>query len=53
MSQKQRIRPRKKEGLLTFDVVLKDGNTPLLEVREKKATISALEEVLETMKRKM
>lgn len=39
------------EGRLTVDVILKDGDRTILEFRKKKA--SALEEVLETLKRKL
>ena len=48
---KQKKKPRRKDNKLTFDLVVRDGNTPIIEVREEK--FSALADVLETMRRKL
>lgn len=48
---KKHRKPRKRDGELRIDVTLKEGNTPILEFREKK--VSALEEVIEMLKRKL
>jgi len=40
-----------KVGRYYFDLVVKEGNTPILDVKEKK--LSTLEEVLEMLNRKL
>ncbi len=44
-------KPRRKEGVFLFDLVVRDGNTRILEFREKR--LSALDEVLEMLRRKL
>lgn len=46
-----KLKPRKKDGRVTFDLVVRDGNNRIIDIKEHK--LSALEEVLETMKRKL
>lgn len=42
---------QEKVGRYFFDLVVKEGNTPILDVKERK--LSALEEVLEMLNKKL
>ena len=44
-------RPRRKDNKLSFELIVRDGNTPILEFRNQK--ITALDEVLELLDKKL
>ena len=48
---KKNLKPRKRDGKITFDLVVSDGNTPVIKIKEGR--IAALEEVIETLKKKL
>ena len=53
---KNKLKPRKRDNKFTLDITLRDGNTPIIDIKDKKFSekeLSALEEVLETLKRKL
>jgi hypothetical protein len=45
------LAPRKKDGKLTFDLVIHDGNTPLVKIKE--GSFKDLNEVLEMLNKKL
>lgn len=47
----KRLKPRRSDGKMTFDLVVNDGDMPIMKVKEGR--IGALEEVLETLKKKL
>jgi len=48
---KKKLKPRKRDGRVTFNLVVTDGDEPIIKVKEGR--LSALEEVIETLKKKL
>lgn len=49
--KKGTLMPRKRDGKLTFDLTVKDGNTPLVKVKD--GAFKDLNEVLEMLNKKL